>query len=106
MHSASRSHTTVEYGSVAVLHDLAKRIQLVEIMVINRVLDPNGKLERCWYEYDRHRWRFGSIDEFIAWYNARLHGDLLVAIGECPGEAVYRKLQPGILLGLFMGWSE
>ena len=66
----------------------------------------NGKLERCWLEYDRHRWRFDSIDEFIGWYNARLHGALLLDIGECPGEAVYRKLQPGSLLGLFLRWSE
>ena len=66
----------------------------------------NGKLDRCWLEYDRHRWRFGSIEEFIAWYNARLHGALLVDIGECPGEAVYRKLQPESLLGPFLGWSE
>lgn len=66
----------------------------------------NGKLERFWLEYDRHRWRYDSLEEFIAWYNARLHGALLMDIGECPAEAVYRKLQPGSLLGLFMGWSE
>ena len=64
MHSAEDSQTTVEYGPVAVLHDLATRIQLVEtvdghttkakgvpvgalveIMAINRVLDPKAKLE-------------------------------------------------------------
>ena len=66
----------------------------------------NGKLERCWLEYDRHRWRFESLEEFMGWYNARLHGALLMDIGECPAEAVYRKLQPESLLGLFMRWSE
>ncbi len=69
MHSAEDSQTTVEYGPVAVLHDLATRIQLVEtvdrhttkgkgvpvgalveIMAINRVLDPLAKLEiPDWY---------------------------------------------------------
>ncbi len=65
----------------------------------------NGKLERFWLEYDRHRWRFPDIGAFIAWYNERLHGALWVDIGECPREAVVRKLQPESLLGLFMGWS-
>jgi len=25
----------------------------------------DGKIERFWLEYDRHRWRFESIEEFI-----------------------------------------
>jgi putative transposase len=66
----------------------------------------NGKLERFWYEYDRHRWRYPGIAEFIEWYNARLHGALWTDIGECPGEAVYRKLQPESLLGLFTRWPD
>ncbi len=65
----------------------------------------NGKLERFWLEYDRHRWRFLDLGAFIAWYNDRLHGALWVDIGECPREAVIRKLQPESLLGMFMGWS-
>jgi len=66
----------------------------------------NGKLERFWYEYDKHRWRFPGMAEFIAWYNDRLHGALWVDIGECPREAVVRKLQPESLLGLFMRWAD
>ena len=36
----------------------------------------NGKVERFWHEYDRHRWRFLSMHEFIVWYNNRMHGAL------------------------------
>lgn len=25
----------------------------------------NGKVERFWYEYDKHRWRFETIEEFL-----------------------------------------
>lgn len=65
----------------------------------------NGKLERFWYEYDKHRWRFDTMAHFLQWYNDRLHGSLWLEIGETPAEAVYRKSQPGSLLGLFLGWS-
>ena len=35
--------------------------------VVSRKNNPqtNGNVERFWLEYDRHRWRFPSIDEFI-----------------------------------------
>ncbi len=62
----------------------------------------NGKLERLWYEYDKHRWRFETIEEFIQWYNHRLHGSLWLEIGENPSDALIRKLDPGSLLGYFM----
>ena len=65
----------------------------------------NGKLERLWLEYDRHRWRFDTMSEFIRWYNQRLHGSLWTDVGECPAEAVLRKSQPGSLLGLFWRWN-
>jgi transposase InsO family protein len=65
----------------------------------------NGKLERFWYEYDKHRWRYPGMAEFMAWYNDRLHGALWLDLGECPKEAVIRKLQPESLLGFFMRWA-
>jgi len=61
------------------------------------------KFERFWLKYDRPRWRFSSLDEFINWYNLRFHGALWMEIGESPGEAVYRKNQPGSMLGLLWG---
>jgi len=66
----------------------------------------NGKLERFWYEYDKHRWRFKTFEEFRTWYNDRLHGALWVDFGECPKEALIRKLQPESILGLFMRWAD
>ena len=62
----------------------------------------NGKLERLWYEYDKHRFSFDSMEDFIEWYNARIHGALWLEIGERPEEAFIRKLPPENLLGLFM----
>ena len=37
--------------------------------VPSRVGNPqtNGKLERHWREYDRHRWRFNSLKEYVEW---------------------------------------
>ena len=66
----------------------------------------NGKLERFWYEYDKHRWRFENIDEFLQWYNQRLHGSLWLEMGESPQDALIRKLEQGVLLGMFMRWNE
>ena len=66
----------------------------------------NGKLERFWYEYDKHRWRFENVDEFLRWYNQRLHGSLWLEIGESPQDALIRKMDPGVLLGMFMRWTE
>ncbi|MCG2825377.1 MAG: hypothetical protein L6265_02150, partial [Thermoplasmatales archaeon] len=67
----------------------------------------NGKLERFWYEYDKHRFRFNSFQEFVNWYNNRIHGALWLEYGENPNEAFTRKLPMESILGLFMkmdGW--
>lgn len=66
----------------------------------------NGKEERLWYEYDRHRWRFASMWEFVEWYNRRIHGALDYRSGENPSQAFIRKRQPESILGLFMRWSD
>jgi putative transposase len=68
--------------------------------VVARVNHPqtNGKLERLWREYDRHRWRFSTLDGWIGWYNHAIHGALWDM--ECPAEAFQRKLPPEALLGL------
>jgi len=66
-----------------------------------------GKLERFWHEYDRHRWSFGSFNEFAAWYNRRIHRALWLEIGETPEQAFQRKMPPESMLGLFSklnGW--
>jgi len=62
----------------------------------SRVHNPqtNGKIERFWYEYDKHRWRFDSLNEFINWYNNLIHGALWLEIGENPKNAFERKMPP------------
>lgn len=71
-------------------------------MIFSRIKNPqtNGKLERLWYEYDRHRWRFSSLQEWIDWYNHRLHGALKLEWAETPTEAFQRKLRPESMIGL------
>jgi len=71
-------------------------------MVFSRVKNPqtNGKLERLWYEYDRHRWHFSSLKEWIEFYNNRLHGALKLEWAETPNEAFQRKLRPECLIGM------
>ena len=70
--------------------------------VPSRVNNPqtNGKLERLWYEYDRHRWRFKNLKAWIKWYNNRLHGALNLDWAETPNQAFIRKLPPETLIGL------
>ncbi len=70
--------------------------------VLSRVNNPqsNGKLERHWLEYDRHRWRFKTLNDYIVWYNNRLHGALTLEWAETPNQAFIRKLRPESLLGL------
>ncbi|MBS3166405.1 hypothetical protein J4444_04745 [Candidatus Woesearchaeota archaeon] len=60
----------------------------------------NGKLERLWYEYDRHRWHFSNLKEWIDFYNNRLHGALKLEWAERPNEAFQRKLRPECLIGM------
>lgn len=76
--------------------------------VVSRVNNPqtNGKLERFWLEYDRHRWRFATLEEFIAWANDQLHDALWVEMFETPEKAFQRKLPPEVLVGLFMRQVE
>ncbi|HUI38625.1 MAG TPA: IS481 family transposase, partial [Thermoplasmata archaeon] len=62
----------------------------------------NGKLERLWLEYDRHRWRWERLDQFIAWYNDQIHGSLRTDRFETPIEAWQRKMPPEVLLGLHL----
>lgn len=61
----------------------------------------NGKFERWIEEYKKHRSKFESDQEFMHWYNNRLHGALKLEWAETPNEAFMRKMRPEILLGLF-----
>jgi putative transposase len=62
--------------------------------ILARVKHPqtNGKLERFFGEYKRHRHAFSSFDEFINWYNDRPHGSLNFQSLETPRIAFRRKM--------------
>lgn len=47
----------------------------------------NGKVERRWFEYDKHRWRFKSLQDWIDWYNDRLTTALDIEHYETPNAA-------------------
>ena len=70
------------------------------------IIQTNRKLERFWYEYDKHRWRFNSLKEFLEWYNSRIHCSLDYRNGETPGMAFIRKMPPAAILGLFLSRSK
>jgi putative transposase len=72
--------------------------------VVSRVNHPqtNGKLERLWREYDLHRWRFDTLEEFIDWSNGQIHDALWLKVFETPSEAWQRKLPTEVLLGLHL----
>ena len=67
----------------------------------------NGKIERWFQEYLKHRDKFETMNEFKEWYNNRIHGALRLDWGDTPNEAFFRKLRPESILGLFFksnGW--
>lgn len=72
--------------------------------VVSRVNHPqtNGKLERFWREYDRHRWRYATLPEFIEWHNDQVHESLWVEVYETPREAWQRKMPIETQLGQFL----
>ena len=61
----------------------------------------NGKNERWFRTYEEHRGRFKTFEEFVDWYNDKIHLGLSRKEGITPNEAVGFKLQPGAIIGLF-----
>jgi putative transposase len=61
----------------------------------------NGKNERQFGTYEEHRGRFKTFEEFINWYNNKIHLGLNRKKGVTPNEAIGFKLQPQAMLGLF-----
>ena len=62
----------------------------------------NGKVERWFQEYKKHRGDFPTLEDFIIWYNNRPHGshDL-----QTPEEVFWQRLQAH-LIGGFFKWVE
>ena len=64
--------------------------------ILCRIKHPqsNGKVERWFETYDKHRFAFESIEEFTKWYNEkRPHRSLNFDILETPQMAFVRKLK-------------
>ena len=75
--------------------DFKKHLEELGIKpILGSVAHPqtNGKLERFFQEYQRHRAVFRSIDDFIIWYNDRPHGSLEFERLETPDKAFIRKM--------------
>ena len=66
----------------------------------------NGKIERWFQEYRRHRWRFDTAYAFAEWYNNRIHGALDLEYFETPNDAFIGKMRSENTLGMFFEWSE
>ena len=69
----------------------------------SRVNNPqtNGKLERWFQEYKKHRHKFRSAEEFRQWFNNKIHGALNYRRGETPEKAFIKRIDPTIWIGLF-----
>lgn len=64
--------------------------------ILCRIKHPqsNGKVERWFEAYDRHRHAFDSKEEFLHWYNeVRPHRSLRFEVLETPAQAFIRKLK-------------
>jgi putative transposase len=61
----------------------------------------NGKNERWFRTYNENRGRYKTFEEFIEWYNNKIHLGLSRKEGITPNEAIGFKLQPEAILGLF-----
>jgi len=77
--------------------------------ILARVKHPqtNGKVEKWFDAYDRFRYVFTSLDEFIIWYNNRPHGSLDFENLESPELAFWRRLPQEAILGIgirVFGW--
>ncbi len=63
----------------------------------------NGKIERFFQTYGKHRHRFATLQEFVDWYNTvRPHMSLDFNDFETPEKAFYRKAQDIVLGNFFM----
>jgi len=79
---------------------------------INQILcsvshpQTNGKLEKFFDIYDKHRWEFNNLDEFVYWYNCiRPHMSLDFENLQTPEQAFYSRLDD-VILGNFMNLIE
>lgn len=66
----------------------------------------NGKNERWFRTYEENRMKFDSFQDFLEWYNDRIHLGLSRKEGITPNETVFNKLRQEALVGLFFRGFE
>jgi len=66
----------------------------------------NGKIERWFQEYRRHRWRFDTAYAFAEWYNDHVPGALDLDYFETPNDAFIWKMRSENTLGMFFERCE
>lgn len=75
---------------------LAKKLVVLQspTIIVQSINHPqtNGRLERLFGEYKKHRSAFSSFDEFITWHDNRPHGSLHFHVLETPEMAFRRKM--------------
>ena len=62
--------------------------------ILCRIKHPqsNGKIEKWFHTYDKHRYAFATKEDFIQWYNnVRPHRSLRFEVLETPAQAFLRK---------------
>lgn len=65
----------------------------------------NGKIEKWFHCYEKHRNRFNTLEEFVDWYNdIRVHMSLNMRHAETPSKAFVRKLSPEIWFSVWEKW--
>ena len=74
--------------------------------ILCRIRHPqsNGKIEKFFHLYDRFRFEFESLDEFIEWYNDRPHGSLNLRLAETPNMAFERRIPTEYWFGKAVGF--
>ena len=74
--------------------DYLESKDIKQILCKVRYPQSNGKIEKWFDTYDRHREAFISIEEFLHWYNdIRPHRSLRFEILETPSQAFIRKMK-------------
>ena len=86
--------------------DFCKENDITHILCGRAHPQTNGKVEKWFHLYKRHRSGFNSFEGFVYWYNCvRLHMSLDWDNLETPEQAFWRKLEP-VVLGNFMELLE
>lgn len=74
--------------------DFLKENNIKQILCKIKHPQSNGKIEKWFGIYDKHRHAFNSIKEFLRWYNdIRPHRSLRFEALETPNQAFLRKMK-------------